>query len=623
MMPETETNLEAQLQALPGAPGVYLFKDATGDVIYIGKAINLRARVRSYWKDTSWFERPKLAVMVPKVVAVETIVTNSEKEALLLEHTLIHQHMPRYNVAFKDDKRYPWLAITYFESFPRLIMVRDPRKFRKEHPQARMFGPYVETAMMWQTVKTLRKVFPMRQRRKPLFKDRPCMNFHIGLCLGPCQKLVAEDIYNKMVAQVELFLSGRQREVISNLRKDMEQASGELRFEDAARLRDRLQALETVVERQQVMFEDATINHDVIAEAHTEKLIVICMLRVREGKLISSETIELPLTDKTSYDEAYASFIDEYYAECQAVSIPRDVLLQNPVEDRNALSELLSQRAGHKVRVATPQRGDKTKVIEMAQKNAMQALENKLFADAELNAQAQALLTQVKEDLRLKNLPRRIECFDISHIQGAEIVASMVVCEDGQTKKSDYRHYKVQTVSGQSDDFKSMKEIVGRRYLRVVSDGGALPDLVIIDGGKGQLNAALEALAEIEEKTGSQVIDAIDIMGLAKKQEEIYKPGESQPILLPRRCQTLYLLQRVRDEAHRFAITFHRKLRAKRSLTSELDNLPGIGAARRKLLLDHFGSVSSLKEASADEIAAVPGLGASMAAKIFAKLHES
>ncbi len=271
--PTTESNLEAQLQALPGAPGVYLFKDAAGDVIYIGKAVNLRQRVRSYWKDTSWGDRPKLAVMVPKVASVETIVTNSEKEALLLEHTLIHKHMPRYNVAFKDDKRYPWLAITYFESFPRLVMVRDPRRYRKEHPQARMFGPYVETGMMWQTVKILRKVFPMRQRRKPLFKDRQCMNFHIGLCLGPCQKLVAEPIYNKMVEQVELFLSGRQTEVISQLRKEMEMASNDLRFEDAARLRDRLIALETVVERQQVMFQDHTVNHDVIAESHTLRLL--------------------------------------------------------------------------------------------------------------------------------------------------------------------------------------------------------------------------------------------------------------------------------------------------------------------------------------------------------------
>src|SRR6185437_10389382 len=316
--------LQHQLSLLPDQPGVYMFFDAKGDRIYIGKALSLRSRVRSYWNENSWNERPKLAVMMPKVASLETIVTNSEKEALLLEANLVRQHMSRYNVHLKDDKRYPWLAITYQEPFPRLQMVRDPVRYKKEHPKAKVFGPYVETGQMWETVRVLRRVFPMRQRRKPLFKDRPCMNYYIGLCLGPCMSLVEEAFYNEMVSQVELFLSGRQSEAVRNMEKEMDKAAEALRFEEAAKIRDRIAALQTVLERQQVFFQDNSVSNDIIAEAHTEKQILICMMRVREGKLIGSENFDLPLNDKTKYDEAFQSFIEQYYAESEDISIPRE-----------------------------------------------------------------------------------------------------------------------------------------------------------------------------------------------------------------------------------------------------------------------------------------------------------
>jgi excinuclease ABC subunit C len=605
--------LSKQIGAVPDSSGVYIFKDDRGDIIYIGKAVSLRSRVRSYWNETSWRERPKLAVMIPKVVHIATILTNSEKEALLLEATLIRQHMPRYNVSLKDDKRYPWLALTYDVAFPRLVMVRDPVKYRKEHPRARVFGPYVESGNMWQTVKVLRKVFPMRQRRTPLFKDRPCMNFHIGLCLGPCQNLVTEPDYLSMVKQVEMFLAGRQGEVVAQLKGEMEAAAEILEFETAAKIRNRLQALERMIERQQVFFQNQKVSQDIIAEGHTTKMIAISLMKVREGKMISAETICIPLVEKTSWDEAFQSFVDQYYTTCEDIAVPSEVVLQHGIEDQDALTELLNSKASHAVKITIPQRGNKTSMIEMAQKNAEHSLERELSDQSELDAKLERVLSTLQQDLGLTKQPRRIECFDISNIQGTDNVASMVVFENALAKKSDYRTFKIRSVEGEANDFASMKEVVGRRYSRILQEGKTMPDLIIIDGGKGQLGAACEALDALGIKN--------DIVGLAKRQEEVYRPGISQPVLLPRRSDALHLLQRVRDEAHRFAVTFHRKLRARRSITSELDKIPGVGPARRKILLDHFGSFDKMKTASVDDIKQVAGIPKNFAEKLWALLH--
>jgi excinuclease ABC subunit C len=607
--------LARQLADLPDSPGVYIFKDATDEIIYIGKALSLRSRVRSYWNvASSWAERPKLAVMMPKVSSIDTILTNSEKEALLVEATLVRQRMPRYNVYLKDDKRYPWLAIAYDEPFPRLIMIRDPAKYRKDHLKAKVFGPYVETGMMWETVRVLRKVFPMRQRKTPLFKDRPCMNYSIGLCLGPCQKLVEEGVYNHMVHQVELFLSGRQNEVLSQMKREMEEAAEKLEFEQAAKIRNRIYALETVIEKQQVFFQDQQVSQDVLSEAHTDKYICISLLRIREGKLVSSESFTLPLVERTDPLEAFQSFVDQYYTACEDINVPREVIVQHELEDMGPLSELLAQKARRQVKLHTPRRGGKTDLVEMAEKNAMQALQKQVSEQEQADAHVLALLTRLQEELKISRLPKRIECFDISNIQGTDNVASMVVFENAFSKKSDYRTFKIRSVEGEANDFASMKEVVTRRYRRIVEEQKPMPDLIIIDGGKGQLNAAVEALGELG------VTDQ-PIVGLAKKQEEVYFPGRSDPALLPRRAEALHLLQRVRDEAHRFAVTFHRKLRAKRSLKSQIDDLPGIGKARRKVLLEHFGSFEALKNATVDELTTVPGVPKNVGRAIWAKLH--
>ncbi len=675
--------LESQLASLPDSPGVYFFKNDAGETIYIGKAVCLRSRVRSYWNTTSWRERPKLAVMVPRVATIETIITNSEKEALILEATLIRKHMPRYNVALKDDKRYPWLSITYDESFPRLIMVRDPGRMRKEESSIRVFGPYVEAGAMWETIKVLRRVFPMRQRRTPLFKDRPCMNYQIGLCLGPCQKLVDATSYNKMVQKVELFLSGRQLEVVRQLKSEMEDASEHLNFEQAAKVRNQIFALEKIIEKQQVFFDNAAINYDVLAEAHTDRMLCICLLRIREGKLISSEAFDFPLIDwrkhkgergaatciapdseqtqtehivcpentesvpdfhhhppacmelsdacscpksyllenaassvavRTGVTETFQSFVDQYYTTCDDVNIPHEVVVAQCLDDTPALIDLLSSRAGRAIKVTIPRRGKKLALLAMAAKNAWQSLQKQIADSSCQDQETMPVLVKLKEELQLHNLPRRIECFDISNTAGTDNVSSMVVFENAQPKKADYRHFKIKSVEGQADDFASMQEAVQRRYSRLLAENKPLPDLVIIDGGKGQLNAALSALLALGTKS-------MDIIGLAKKQEEIYLPGQPTPVLLPRHSKSLHLLQRVRDEAHRFAVTFHRKLRAKRVISSEIDKLPGVGAARRKILLDHFISYDRIKQATLEELKSVAGIPADIAQAIYNSLH--
>lgn len=604
--------LSRQLAALPDSPGCYIFKDTLGDILYIGKAVSLRSRVRSYWSDTSWRERPKLAVMMPKVVSLETILTNSEKEALLLEANLIRQKLPRYNVALKDDRRYPWLAITYDVAFPRLVMIRDPVRFKKDNPRAKVFGPYVEAGAMWETVRVLRRVFPMRQRKTPLFKDRPCMNYHIGLCLGPCQKLVEAEPYDRMVKQVEYFLAGRQTEVVDALKAEMEAASEALEFEQAAKVRDRLAALKTVIEKQQVFFENRRVNHDVIAEAHTERLMCICLMKVREGKLIGSESFSIPLLERTSFDEAYQAFIDQYYTACEDVAIPQAILLQHELADMEVLREFVSGKAEMTVKLSVPQRGGKIDLIDMAIKNAEHNLSREINQVAEMDVKVARTLTALKESLGIDRLPQRIECFDISNIQGTDNVASMVCFEGARPKKSEYRMFKIQSVEGEANDFASMKEAVGRRYSRLIREGKPFPDLIIIDGGKGQLGAAMEALSALE--IGDR---QFSIVGLAKKQEEIYFPNRSVPVYVPRRSEALHLLQAVRDEAHRFALTFHRKLRAKRVVSSQLDALKGLGAKRRKILIDHFGSFDKIKAASFEEIKAVKGVPEKLARELY------
>ncbi len=532
-------HLVKQLAGLPDSPGCYIFKDELGDILYIGKALSLRSRVRSYW---AWRERPKLAVMIPKVATIETILTNSEKEALLLEANLIRQKLPRYNVSLKDDRRYPWLAITYDVAFPRLVMIRDPVRFKKDNPRAKVFGPYVEAGQMWETMRILRRVFPMRQRKTPLFKDRPCMNFHIGLCLAPCQKKVEPEPYDRMVKQVEMFLAGRQTEVIDQLKADMEKASDNLEFEQAGKIRDRLVALRSVIEKQQVFFQSNKVSHDIVAEAHTEKMMSVCLMKVREGKLIASETFAIPLLEKTSWDEAYQAFVDQYYTACEDVAIPQTILLQHELSDMDVLREFVSGKAELAVKLLVPQRGGKNDLVDMAIKNAEHALGQEVNRVTQLDAKVERTLTALKEGLGIDRLPNRIECFDISNISGTDNVASMVSFEAAKPKKTEYRMFKIQSVEGEPNDFASMKEAVGRRYARLIREQKPFPDLIIIDGGKGQLGAAMEALTALE-LGGLKIGDhEFSIVGLAKKQEEVYFPNRSMPVYIPRRSEALHLL---------------------------------------------------------------------------------
>lgn len=609
--------LVKQLAGLPDSPGCYIFKDTLGEILYIGKALSLRSRVRSYWSDISWRERPKLAVMMPKVCTIDTILTNSEKEALLLEANLIRQKLPRYNCTLKDDRRYPWLAITYDVAYPRLVMIRDPVRFKKDNPRAKVFGPYVEAGQMWETMRILRRVFPMRQRKTPFFKDRPCMNFHIGLCLAPCQKLVEESYYDHMVKQVEMFLAGRQTEVIDQLKAEMELASEKMEFEQAGKIRDRLVALRTVVETQQVFFQSNKVSHDIVAESHTDKMMSVCLMKVREGKLIASESFAIPLVEKTSWDEAYQAFVDQYYTACEDIAIPQTILLQHEVADMDLLREFVSGKADIAVKVLVPQRGGKTDLIEMALKNAEHSLNQEVNRVTEIDVKVARTLNSLKEGLGIDHLPNRIECFDISNISGTDNVASMVSFEAAKPKKTEYRMFKIRSVEGEPNDFASMKEAVGRRYSRLLRENKPFPDLIIIDGGKGQLGAAMEALGELE--LGDH---KFTIVGLAKKQEEVYFPNRSMPVYIPRRSEALHLLQAVRDEAHRFAVTFHRKLRAKRVIASQLDVLKGLGAKRRKKLIDHFGSFEQIKDATIEDIQAVDGIPKKLAEELYSFMQD-
>ena len=610
---EVIDELKKQLASVPLATGVYIFKDAEDRIVYIGKALSLRQRMRSYFSGNAWRERPKLAVMMPKVKSFEWILTSGGKEALLLEANLVRQNMPRYNVTLKDDKRYPWLAITYDTPFPRLIMIRDPSRFRKSNPKAKIFGPYVATGAMWDTVRVLRKVFPLRQRKNPFFKDRPCMNFHLGLCLGPCQNLIDAASYDKIVKQVELFLTGHQNEVLSQLKKEMQDYSQALNYEQAAKTRDKINALHTMIEKQQVFFANEKVSQDALGCAYNSKLIAICRMQIREGKLISSEVITLPLSDKTAAKEAWQSFIDQYYTNCDDLAIPKDIVLESEIEDTQALIELLSERTNSSVNILTPKKGEKQRLINLAKKNAEAFLDQEMRRfvpdNTKIDSQQLNILEELKTELNLAHLPHRIECFDISNIQGTDNVASMVIFENGLPKKSDYRLFKIRAVEGKANDFASMKEVVSRRYKRLLAEQKTFADLIIIDGGRGQLNAALEALSELN-------ITSQPIIGLAKQQEEIYFPNINHPILLSRYSKALHLLQAARNEAHRFAITFHRKKRAKRSLKSAFDELPGIGLARRKVLLKYFGSYESFKNSSIEEIMQVPGFSKKSALKL-------
>jgi excinuclease ABC subunit C len=582
--------LREKLETVPVRPGVYLFKDGNGAVIYVGKARVLRDRVRSYFQANRPSDPYRDALRVD-IADLDLVLTDSEMEALALENNLIKRHQPRYNVLLRDDKNHPYLKLTLGEEYPRLYVVRRPAEDAHAYG-----GPYIPALLGRKTSRVVHKVFGVRSCKEALdgHRPRPCLQYQIKRCLAPCVAEIAPlERYRQACQDAALFLQGRTDEVLRRLREAMATAAAEERFEEAATIRDQVRALERLETPQKITTTDLE-ERDVFG-AHLEgdraALQVFC---VRDGKVTSREGF---LVEAVAEPESFlSSALQQYYALAGRY-VPREVLVPTPLPDRELLQSWLSARRGGTVHLRVPQRGEKVRLLELVVRNA------RLAYDLEWRhprKQSQELLRALRDALDLEVEPRRIECFDISNIQGSDIVASMVVFEDGRPKKSDYRKFRVRGVSGAPDDFASMREVVGRRYRRLLEEGKDLPDLVLIDGGKGQLGAATEALQELG--LGHQ-----PAASLAKKEELIFLPGREEPVALAHSSPVLQLVQRVRDEAHRFAVGFHRQARSKRTLRSELDDIPGIGPGRRRKLLSRFGSLRGVRGASEAELAAAVG----------------
>jgi excinuclease ABC subunit C len=581
--------LTDKLESLPTRPGVYLFKNAGGEIVYVGKARVLRDRVRSYFQASRPLELHK-SRMVEEIADLDLVVTDTEMEALALENNLIKRHKPIYNVRLRDDKNHPYLKLTLAEEYPRLYVVRRPGEDGNVYG-----GPYIPASLSRKTAGLARKLFGIRSCKETLNgkRPRPCLQYQIKRCLAPCVTEVCSlDRYRESCEDARLFLEGRTEEVVRRLKAEMERAAGEDRFEEAGSLRDQVRALERLETPQKITTTDLE-ERDLFGACVEGERAAVQAFSVRDGKVVAREGY---LLDHLAEPETVlASTIQQYYTDGRYV--PRELLVPEEVPDRELLEEWLTRRRGTQVRIRVPQRGEKFRLLDLVVRNA------RLAFDLEWKhprKQSQEILRALQDLLDLEVEPRRIECFDISNIQGADIVASMVAFEDGLPKKSDYRKFRVKTVSGAPDDFASMREVVGRRYKRLLEEGKELPDLVLIDGGKGQLGAAVEALDELG--LGDQ-----PVASLAKQEELIFLRGREGPIALPRSSPVLQLVQRVRDEAHRFAVGFHRKARSMRTLRSELDDIPGIGPTKRRLLLSRFGSVRGVRGASEPELARAVG----------------
>lgn len=578
--------LKEKLQILPDKPGVYLMKDIKGRIIYVGKAVNLKNRVRSYFQ-SSRNHSPKVQALVARISDLEYIITASEIEALILECNLIKKHHPKYNISLRDDKTYPYIKVTN-EDYPRVFATRKVLK-----DGACYFGPYTSAGAVHETLRLLKKLFPLRSCRR-LEAKRPCLEHHIKRCLAPCSGQVSVRDYQAMIKAVCLFLEGRSDVLAQDLHRRMEQAAEQLQFEMAAKLRDQLTAVEKITEKQNIV--TGSGDQDAIGLARSALGNCVQVFFIRSGKMVGRDHFLLSGGEDETDEAMLTAFIKQYYN--QAAFIPREILLPLNLTEQQLLADWLSGKKGSRVAVETPKRGTKKDIVHMAAGNAATVLEEQAAKVQVRNEQTEGAVRELGQYLGLAQPPERMECFDISHIQGSETVASMVVFEGGMPNKSDYRRFKLRTVEGKPDDFKSMQEVVGRRYREAAEP---LPDLIIIDGGKGQLSSALEVIRGVG-------LQDIPVIGLAKEFEHIFREGCSDPLVLPRHSQALYLIQRIRDEAHRFAITYHRKLRAKRNLVSVLDHVAGIGAKRRKALWEAFGSLNKMKEASVESLAAVPGM---------------
>src|SRR6478735_308115 len=601
-------DFSSRLSALPTEPGVYLMKGEDGRIIYVGKAIALRNRVRSYFQSQRGHD-PKTRELVAHIVDFEVIRTDTATEALILENELIKRYLPKYNVMLKDSKTYPYLKITD-EEWPRIISTR-----RILMDGGRYYGPYTSAGKAYETLNLLNRLFPYRKCEKKITgHDEVCLYYHIHQCTAPCISAVDRETYMQSIDGAALFLSGRGDEILAPLEEEMQQAADAWNFERAADVRDRITAVKHVLERQKIVSAGGQ-NADVIALAKGAGGDAgVQVSFIRNGKILGSEFFPMQAGIEDAESEILSGFVSQFYAG--AAMVPPTLYLHYalPNEETAIIEEWLKGLRGGRVELVTPQRGEKRALVEMVAKSANENLEQQRIKFLSDDQRLTAAMSELAEALDLPRLPRRIECFDNSNIQGTNPVASMIVFEDGRPAKKEYRRFTIKTVDG-PDDFASMKEVVGRRFRRAAEADEAqegkwtaLPDLVIIDGGKGQLNAALEAL----DAVGMQV----PIAGLAKENEELFLPGQPEPILLPRDSQALYLVQRVRDEAHRFAITFHRQRRSKATFQSRLDDIPGVGPKRKKALLRTFGSVKAIKEAPIEELSKVDGISKTLAEQI-------
>lgn len=627
-MVELSAHLEGVLNTLPLKPGCYIMKDASSKVIYVGKAINLRNRVRSYFHSSAQQDL-KTRNLVKQIVDIEWIVVSSELEALILEMNLIKKHRPHFNIRLKDDRSYPYIKIHWNEPYPRVTVTRQVQQ-----DGARYYGPYTGVWAVHQTLDVLRRIFPFLTCDREITgqDERPCLYYDIKLCTAPCIGAIDQARYREMINDLGSFLEGRTEAIVSKMRLEMEQAADELKYERAAVLRDRIRAIENIIDRQKIIFTSDYNDSDVMAMARSDGEACVQVFFIRGGKLIGRDYFLLEGAEDKPDADVMAQFITQFYDQAQ--SVPQQLLLPQEVEEIKIIRQWLSQKRGQgMVELVVPVDGQQQDLIRMAAENAaetLQSLQSQWQQDSHRQEQA---LHDLAEALGLPAVPSRIECYDISNTQGTAAVGSMVVFEHGVAAKKYYRRFNIRTVAG-PDDFASMEEVLTRRFNRWKAAQGSgataeekspgekvdlafslLPDLLMVDGGKGQLSRAVEVLKKFD------LYGKLPVTGLAKQNEELFVPEQSLSILLPRHSQGLYLIQRIRDEAHRFAITAHRQKRDKAGIASRLDSIPGIGPARRKALLNHFGSINAIKAASAEDIQKVPGISPDLALSIKGNLE--
>jgi excinuclease ABC subunit C len=636
--------IQSVLNSLPHKPGIYLMKDAQGTILYVGKAISLYNRVRSYFQESTDLS-PKNRSMVAKIDDIEFLVVKNEVEALVLESNYIKQYRPKYNVLLRDDKSYPYIKVSLTEDFPRVYRVRS---FQRDGN--RYFGPYTNSGAVDSTLDLLNKLFAFRTCRydastwapprngeppsgwKQKLLPRPCTQYYIHRCIAPCVAYATREEYDAVIQQVILFLEGKHDEVVKTLQEQMQTAAENLNFEDAARIRDRIKAVERILEKQRIIHTEGQDDQDVIALASSEDETSAMVFFFRNGKLIGREFFILQGTRDSSSGEVMSSFLQQFYES--SPHVPAEIIVEAEPDDKAVVQSWLKEKRGGAVAINAPKRGEKLRLVEMVKQNAQEVLEQQRIKWLTDSQKTQLALEELQEALNLAAPPQRIECYDISNTQGTNSVGAMVVFEAGRPKSSEYRRFKIKTVEG-PNDFASHQEMLRRRFRRQSSNDResdspleekegenaiqieqetplqhewAIPDLIIIDGGKGQLSAAMEVLQELH-------ID-IPTIGLAKENEEIFVPGSPDPIILPRSSQGLYMVQRIRDEAHRFGITYHRKLRSDRTFKSVLDEIPGIGPKRKQALMKHYGSIRAISAASIDDLATLNGMNRDAAEKV-------